>query len=165
MRWPAWVRFTRQNHAVEHATIHLLARSHPGIRLMGRSDWKGFWLYGEVGSADLRWAIEEALRRLAGQEPGLAIHPRCGTNLAAGGLLMLGATYAACTVPGRSRLQRIAMGLLGIAAGLFGARSLGRIVQKRVTTNPDVQDVYVRDLRRERRGELLVHRVLLGRWE
>ena len=162
MRWPAWIRSTRQNHAVEHATVHLLTARHPGVRLIGRSDWRGFWLYGEIDSGNVSWAVHEALGRLAARQSDLAIHPRCGTNLAAGGLLVLGAAYAAFAVPGRSRLQRLLIALGGVVAALFGSQSLGRFAQERVTTNADVRGVHVREIRCERRGQLLVHRVLLG---
>ena len=35
----------RQNHALEHATIHIISQSAPQLQLMGRSAPSGFYLY------------------------------------------------------------------------------------------------------------------------
>jgi len=81
-----YVRRTRRNHAIEHATIHVLAARRPGLRMAGRSDAGGFVLYGNVATDDLRAAAEEAVARLD-DEPSLAVHPHCGTNTVVTGLL------------------------------------------------------------------------------
>ncbi len=51
----------RQNHAIEHATLTILANQHPGLHLVARSDPMGFVVYGEVAANDLRGAADEAL--------------------------------------------------------------------------------------------------------
>jgi hypothetical protein len=53
----------RQNHTLEHATIHLLARRARGVRLLGRSDWNGFTIYGNVETDDVVDAVTEGLTR------------------------------------------------------------------------------------------------------
>ena len=43
-----YIRKTRRNHGLEHATIHLLSQRVPGLRIVGRSDSGGFWLWGAI---------------------------------------------------------------------------------------------------------------------
>src|SRR5688572_673928 len=73
---------TRRNHALEHATLHMLARTHK-INMGGHSNPTGFFIFGELRREDIRNALQEAYTRLRGGESGLAIHPGCGTNLVA----------------------------------------------------------------------------------
>ena len=73
----------RRNHALEHATIHVLSQHDRTLRLVGRSSPSGFHIYGQVDTQVLASAVSEALVRLQSGEVELAVHPRCGTNLAA----------------------------------------------------------------------------------
>ena len=38
----------RKNHALEHATIHLLTQSKPGVTFAGYSFIKGYWILGRA---------------------------------------------------------------------------------------------------------------------
>ena len=87
----AAIRRTRQHHAIEHATIHLLTARFPGQRFSGLSDAFGFTIYADVDEMDLRRAVDDAILRMRAGEAGLAIHPNCGTNLATSALLATGA--------------------------------------------------------------------------
>ena len=71
---PFWglINRVRRNHALEHATLQVLARSNPHGRLAGYSAWNGFWVLGAVSTDALASAVEEALRRLRGGEVSLA---------------------------------------------------------------------------------------------
>jgi hypothetical protein len=158
----AIVRHTRQNHALEHATVHLLSRAFPGVRLMARSGPRGFTLVGEVPSTAVRAAVEEGIRRLAHQEQWLATHPLCGTNVAVAALVLGGAAFAAGILPARSRGIKLLRGALAFALAWPLAQQAGPFAQTHLTTTPQVADAFVIDVRSERRGSLLVHRVLLG---
>ena len=48
----------RRNHGLEHATIHVLSEANPRRRLIGRSDYGGFWLLGEVSTEELALGSE-----------------------------------------------------------------------------------------------------------
>jgi hypothetical protein len=157
---------TRRNHGIEHATVHILTGQQPGTGLAGRSDGGGFWLYGQVETDKLREAVEEAIRRLP-DEPSLAIHPNCGTNLVVGGVTAgLASLAAVATVSDRDagtagwRLWPRFL-LAGTAAALAGA-SLGPWVQQRYTTLPDSRGVTVRSIRRRERGRHVMHRIELA---
>lgn len=149
----------RRNHALEHATINVLSERFPAIRLVGRSDWSGFTLYGAVGTEDVADASLEAMRRLKAGESQLAIHPRCGTNLATGVLLMAVASTAVLSGQRRSRLARILGVMWAMAFSLSLAQPLGEKVQEHVTTSSDVADLRVTEIRRNEMGSFVVHRI------
>ena len=47
-------RCTRQHHAIEHATIHMLSARFPRQSFSGFSDPRGFTVYADVDEPDLR---------------------------------------------------------------------------------------------------------------
>ena len=77
---------TRRNHALEHATLHMLAHTHTGS-MAGHSNPTGFFLLGDFSTPEVWVAATDALERLRGGESGLAIHAGCGTNMATTALL------------------------------------------------------------------------------
>src|ERR1043165_7627686 len=77
----------RQNHALEHATIVLLSRRYPEVRFSGISFAAGFFVFADVPTEAIEPAAQEALQLLRTTQPELAIHERCGTNLAVAGIL------------------------------------------------------------------------------
>jgi hypothetical protein len=156
-QWP--FAAVRRNHALEHATITILSQRRPELRLVGRSDWGGFTLYGPVSQDDVRAAVDSALQRLQDGEADLAVHPRCGTNLATGFVLAGVASYAALSGKRRSMLQRLAQLALGLTAASVLARPLGETFQERVTTSLDVDQLRVTEIRRLQRGDVVVHRI------
>src|SRR5690606_39313938 len=81
------VRRVRRNHGLEHATIHLLSRKLKNLNMAGRSTASGFYLYGNVSTAEIEQTVAEALNRMRAGEHGLAIHPNCGTGLVTAGVL------------------------------------------------------------------------------
>lgn len=149
---------TRRNHALEHATLHVLARSHPGP-LAGHSNPTGFFLLGDVTTEGLRAAADEARTRLNAGERGLAIHPGCGTNLATS--LGLAGMLAWIPLRGRKstlgRLALLPLALLFAALGYALARQLGPSLQQHVTTEADLGELKITEIRFVRKG---VHRVI-----
>jgi hypothetical protein len=122
----------KQNHALEHATIVLLSRQFPDIRLAGVSFAAGFFIFGEVPPEAIVPAAEEALNLLRTTSPEMAIHERCGTNLAVTGVLtgLAAATVARMRRPFNS-LNNV---ILAATAAIILARPLGLVVQRYVTT-------------------------------
>ena len=149
---------TRRNHALEHATLHMLARTH-NSPLAGHSNPTGFFILGDVTLEDLRAAADEARTRLNAGESGLAVHPGCGTNLATSALLA--GTLAWIPLRGRkSILGRLALLPLALAFAAIGfslARPLGPALQQRITTEADLGNLYIVDIRTVRNG---VHRII-----
>jgi hypothetical protein len=141
-------RRIRQNHALAHATITILSEYIPDLRISARSTSRGFTIFGDVDLGQLRRALNEALQRLQAGEAQLAIHPNCGTNLVVGFTLLTFGTLLGLT-SSRAR-TRVASTALSSVAGLVAARPLGEIVQKYVTTLPDLEGVHVTDIFRRK---------------
>ena len=151
------IRRTRQHHAIEHATIHLLSSRFPDKHFSGISDLNGFTIYGNIGSEELRQTVGVALLRLQAGEEGLAIHPNCGTNLATTGILVT--LIAVLTTPiKRHPIDRFTMLLPLMAGALIASRPLGLHLQK-YTTLSNVSDRWVRDISIVQIGNVTAHRV------
>ncbi len=139
-------RRIRQNHALEHATITILSGIVPTLRVSARSNSGGFTIFGDVDLDKLRIALDEALRRLQAGEAELAIHPNCGTNLAVGiSVITLGTVLGLAS---SSRRTRVASAAASSVAGWMAARPLGELVQKYITTLPDLTGVRVTSITR-----------------
>ena len=150
---------TRRNHALEHASLHILARKYKDQNMAGHSNPTGFFLFGDMSLEDIRNAINEAMTRLRAGESGLAIHPGCGTNLAASTLVP--AAFAWAPFQGarslRWRLLLIPVALMFAVFGYLLSKPLGPWLQRNVTTEADLGDMQVMDIVTVRQG---VYRVL-----
>lgn len=122
----------KQNHALEHATIVLLSRQFPDVRLAGVSFASGFFVFGSVPTEAIVPAAQEALELLRTKSPELAIHERCGTNLAVTGILTGVAAMSVAKM--RRPYSTLNNVILATTAALILARPLGLTVQRYVTT-------------------------------
>lgn len=145
---------TRRNHAVEHATLKILARKYEDKNLAGHSNPTGFFLFGDLAMDDIRSAIHEAMNRLRAGERDLAIHPGCGTNMATS--MILPASFAwipfQSTRSFRWRLVLIPVALVFAAFGYLLSRPLGPWMQRNVTTEANLGDLQLVDIVRVRKG-------------
>ena len=149
---------TRRNHALEHATLHILAQKYK-TSMAGHSNPTGFFLLGDIQLEDIATAATEALTRLKAGESGLAVHEGCGTNLVASALLP--ATFAWAPLRGakstRWRLLLIPLALAFAVFGYFLSKPLGPWLQKYITTEADLGNMQIADIVHVRKG---VHRVI-----
>ena len=131
----------RRNHGLEHATIHILSQQFPNRRFIGRSNTRGFFLYGDVPAEALDSAVHEALRRLRQGEHQLAIHPNCGTNLVTSAILAGAASFVTLMGSGhenwRRRLERLPLAIAATLLALIVSQPIGRSVQQHLTTQGD----------------------------
>jgi hypothetical protein len=152
----------RRNHALEHATIHVLSRRYRDLHVMGRSTPSGFTLYGDLPTDAVQEAAQEALERLRAGEHYLAVHPTCGTNaVAAGTLAGLGA-FLVLSPRRRSVtewLGRLPTVLLVTTLGFILGQRLGLALQASLTTDPRVGNLRVVAVVREERGPMVIHHV------
>ncbi len=150
---------TRRNHALEHATLHVLARKYDDKNLAGHSNPTGFFLFGDLDTDDIRSAIQEAMTRLRAGEHELAIHPGCGTNLATS--MILPATFGLLPFQGtRSNRWRLLLVPVGLMFALFGyllSKPLGPWLQRNITTEADLGNMQVAEIVPVRKG---VHRIM-----
>ncbi len=151
---------TRRSHALEHAAIHLLSRKYPEKRMAGHSNPSGFFLFGDLSTADVWDAASEAHARLNAGESELAIHPGCGTNMATTALLS--ATFAWFPLRrNKSTLTRFALLPFAVLLALIGyrlSRPLGAWLQRYITTEADLGDMQIANIVLVRDG---VHRVIV----
>ena len=152
------VRRTRQHHAIEHATLHVLADRYPQRSFAGYSDPLGFFVIGEVDAFALRRAVSDAMLRLKAGETHLAIHANCGTVLASTSLLV---AFAALFggVGQRGALARFTSMLTWVLGALVVSKPLGLRLQ-RYTTLADIGDRWLVEVRPVAKGKLPVHRVI-----
>lgn len=152
----------RRHHALEHATIRILNRRLPYVRLAGWSTPGGFYIYGAATTPQVQSAIAEALTRIGRGEHDLAIHPRCGTNIVTAGVLV-GLTCFVSMLPGdqRARRTRLPLVLLLSTFALLLAQPLGQAVQQHVTTEANVESVTSIKIDCYQLGQTPIHRILL----
>jgi hypothetical protein len=153
---------TRRNHALEHATLHILAAKYPGRNMAGHSNPTGFFILGNLPTEEVRSAVQQALGRLRAGESELAIHAGCGTNLATS--ILLAATFAWFALrgarSGAGRLLRAPFAVIFALVGLVVSRPLGPVIQQRITTDADMGNLQVVDVRPSGHGRVSAHRVI-----
>ena len=152
----------RRNHALEHATMHILARRQPHLNAIARTALDGFYVYGKVDTRALADAAAEGLARLQAGEAELAVHPRCGTNLAVAGFLAGVATFLAMG-SSKSRLSKFPRFILAATLAVVMAQPLGLLIQERITTSPDVAGMSIRGVTKQEFDWFTMHKVELER--
>jgi hypothetical protein len=159
-----FISAVRQNHALEHATMHILSASNPFAHLVGRSTAAGFYIYGSLETHTVASAASEALARLQQGESHLAVHPRCGTNLVVTSVMAGTAAYAATLGRPRSKADRLPLALIAATLAALAAQPLAHQIQEQITTKAEVDGLHIASVTRQERGNLVVHKVTVGRW-
>ena len=132
----------RRNHGLEHATVALMLAHQGPMRIVGRSDHNGFYIYANIETERLRIYAEEALARLQRGEDHLAVSPMCGTNIAVAGLLAGFTSYLALR-RNDGHVDGITRAVLASLLSVIAAQPLGRLVQKYATTSPELAGVRI----------------------
>ena len=150
---------TRRNHAVEHATLHILARKYKNMTMGGHSNPTGFYLMGNFTKDEIMNAAAEAMDRIRSGEKELAIHEGCGTNIAASTLIP---GFFAFIPMARARSMTWKLMLIPFAVvlavfGYFLSRPMGPWLQRNVTTETDLGGMRIVDIIPVRKG---LHRVI-----
>jgi len=153
---------TRRNHALEHATLHVLAAKYPDRHMAGHSNPTGFFILGDFPIDEVQSAVTLALTRLRAGESGLAIHAGCGTNLAT--TMLLAGTFAWFVLRGArstfGRILRLPFAVAFALAGFALSRPLGPILQQKITTDADMGDLQLVEVRPAMHGRITAHRVI-----
>jgi hypothetical protein len=151
---------TRRNHALEHATIHVLSEKFKNFSAQGNSTHEGFYLniYGDIPETAVCAAVEEAYTRMQNGEHHLGVHPNCGTVLLTTATM---AAMAAQTTFGLEqwRQKRSAMDLnviinalpsavLAVVIALIVSRPVGMAIQARYTTDGRLGNLRIARIRR-----------------
>jgi hypothetical protein len=145
-----FIRRVRRNHALEHATAHMLAKRVPNLKLSGRANQSGFSLLCDVPQEKIEESVHEAIRRMKQGEAKWAIHPNCGTNLVATSFLT---TFAG--VLGLSGNKQPLNGdkfsrtMILMIIALFFSPAFGERLQRYFTTKGDLGDLELVDVKRQ----------------
>jgi hypothetical protein len=146
-----FIRRTRRNHGLEHATVSLLSRKFRGSPLMGRSSDRGFILFADMPQGDVEEAVHEALRRMKSGEHHLAVHPGCGTSrLTTGILTSLVAIVSLSGVRLRNAFSRLPYLMLLMMLTVLVAEPLGLALQRHFTTDGNPADLEVLEITQRR---------------
>jgi len=152
----------RRNHALEHASINILTKKNPNLRILGYSDPGGFWLHTDLSTEEVAEAVTEALDRLLHGESELAYHPNCGTNFAVSGIAAgLGAFVGMWGVGSRTKDKLLRLPLVAMLAtlALIFTRPLGRLVQQNISISPNPGSLRITQITRTMLGDKIVHRI------
>lgn len=163
-----FINSIRSNHALEHATFHVLEGKGQKEAMFGLSDAGGFWVVGNVASGLLLDSAHEALTRLQGGEAHLALHENCGTNLAATGAIAGGLAWLGMLGAGKGffrKLERLPLIILLTSIGLLIAKPLGPVIQEKVTTLPNGQKREVISVQRWGLGSWTIQRIITRQME
>jgi hypothetical protein len=152
----------RRNHGLEHATLTILSQRFPYRRLAGYSYPGGFFILGDIPTADLREAVIQALMRMNNGERHLAVHDHCGTNYAASGFVagLLAWLGMAGAKNKRDQVERLPLVIALATFGFIASQPLGPMLQKRITTSGDPQGMTIVDAFPIQLGRFPLHRVL-----
>ena len=152
----------RRNHGLEHATLNLLAKTHPRKPFAGHSDTGGFWILGEIPTDELNQTITDALDKLRSGQSSLAIHQNCGTNLLVSGFASGLAGAAGLIGVGkrpRDKFERIPVITALSVLALIVSRPLGPIIQKNLTTSGTPGPLKVLSITKQSLNGVSAHRV------
>ena len=153
----------RRNHALEHATLNLLAEEFQHSSFAGYSDAKGFWLVGDLSTDKLLETAQNALKRLKEGEHSLALHANCGTNYVTTGLIAGTIAWLGTLVNANSfkkKLDRWPLLVLIVTGTMVAAQPLGLKVQKKISTCGMPGNLVIKQIVRYERNGPAIHRVL-----
>jgi len=153
----------RRNHGLEHATIHVLSKKYPNVKLGGLSTPIGFTIFGDIPTEEVAEAAIKALKSLRAGQADLAMHPNCGTNFAISGLAAGFGAWLGTLGAGKrfkQKLERLPLMALLATIGLIVTRPLGPLVQKRITTTGDPQGLELDRVETFVRAGIRMHRIL-----
>ena len=142
-----FIRATRRNHALEHATLKVLAERFKGVKMMGHSNPGGFLLFADLPTELVTDAVLEARKRLQAGESQLAIHPGCGTNIAASSLLAGSASSIFLMALSRGKTpkwwQTLISTIIAVPVYIL-SKPLGPRLQEMITTDAEISDLDVK---------------------
>lgn len=157
-----FIKNTRQNHALEHATMKVLASRFPGVKMMGHSNPGGFVIIADLPTEIVTDAVLEARRRLQAGEADLAVHPNCGTNMATSSLLSGSAAFL--TLMGLSRGKEpkwwhVLLSAFVAVPVYILSKPVGPRLQEKYTTDSQIDDLDVTLVRSQKLKNVFLHQI------
>lgn len=143
----------RRNHAIQHATVHVLEERYGASRLHGYATTEGFRLRGTIEPAMLLDAAREGLLRLQRGDRALAIHSRCATSLATSHTFVSGLVM---WVLAAINMVSLASTVAGLLLATLLTPTISQLAQRFITTSLDVKGMSIGGI------ELIAPKQLLG---
>jgi len=153
---------TRRNHALEHATLKVLAERYKGIKMMGHSNPGGFLLFADLPTELVTEAVLEARKRLQAGEKDLAIHPGCGTNVAASSFLAGSVSFVVLMALSRGKTPKwwqILLSTLVAVPVYILSKPIGPHLQKAITTDADINGLEVNLVTSQKTRNGFIHQI------
>ncbi len=137
----------RRNHAIEHATINVIEQSvgRP-LNISGLSQENGFYISGIQDPGVVEEAATRGLNLLKQGHCDLAIHRRCGTDIAIANLTAALIFMVLLFSTGMVSILNIIIALL---VSNFTSPYLGQFIQRHFTTSCDVENTDIVGLQYE----------------
>jgi len=133
-------RRVRQNHALEHGTIHMIEDRFGTANIEGMAFENGFTLKVNLDPMSVLDAARTALMRMQGGESRLAIYSKCGTTIVVVNVISSLIFLLLLFFTGH-------LGILNVLLALLIANFIGpfasKLVQAGITTTSDVSDLEV----------------------
>jgi len=136
----------RKNHSLEHATVNVLEERYGrNLRVGGLAYANGFTLSGPdlPSPYEVLDAVREGHYRMINGEKDLALHPRCGTSIAAANFLF--SLLFIIVLFSAHRFTIINIIIAFLVASLI-AKPFGLLLQRIFTTYTKVDDVRIIDI-------------------
>jgi len=155
-----FIKATRRNHALEHGTMKILANRYKGIRMMGHSNPTGFVLFADLPTEIVTDAVLEARRRLRDGEKELAIHPGCGTNIAASSILSGSAAFLVLMGLSNGKKPKwwqIVLAAVTAVPVYQLSKPIGPLLQEKVSTDADIAELEVTLVRSQKTKNSFIH--------
>lgn len=143
------IRRIRRNHALEHATAHMLAKRVPNLKVSGRASVDGFALLCDVPQEKIEESVHEAIRRMKQGEAKWALHPNCGTNLVATSFLTTSAGAIGLSGDKKPIGDKFSRTMILMIFALMFSPAFGTQLQKHFTTKGDLGDLEFVDITRK----------------
>lgn len=156
------IHSTRKNHALEHATMKILAQRYQGIKMMGHSNPGGFMLFADLPTEIVTDAVLEARRRLLDGEAELAVHPGCGTNVAASSFLSGSAAFGLLMLLSRGKTPKwwhyLLSSIVAVPVYILSC-PIGPRLQEKYTTEADISGLDVNLIRSQKTRNSYIHQI------
>tara|TARA_B100000686_G_scaffold1981_1_gene2204 strand:- start:207 stop:734 length:528 start_codon:yes stop_codon:yes gene_type:complete len=146
----------RRNHAIEHATVSILTEQISKSAVIGFAVPSGFIIYSKSSKDEILSAANNGLNLMKTGDSEISISQFCGTNLVVAALLTGVSTVLLSKILGK-KSKNILNITNGFLLSALLSKPIGRIVQKYVTTDPNVKHIQIKNSRSLRVGTSYLH--------
>ena len=146
----------RRNHAIEHATVSILTEQKLKSAILGFAIPSGFIIYSKSDKDEILSAANHGLKLMKSGVSEISISKFCGTNLVVAAMLTGVSTILLGKILGK-KSKNILNITNGFLLSALLSKPIGQLVQKYVTTDPNVKNIQIGNSRSLKVGTFHVH--------